>query len=74
MRSFATPLCRAGHLPNKGGDHCAVLVSPNDIGSSLRDANEEQGAGADPISTLVGEMSGRTEGAAGILGTGRACP
>ena len=52
------PLCPAGHLPHKGGDQPTVRFSPiagiaeGTMGVKL------------PISPLVGEMSGRTEGGA----------
>ncbi len=48
-----TPLCLARHLPHKGGDrlwHRRVPYKRNMGGESK------------PISPLVGEMSGRTEG------------
>jgi len=59
-----TPLCPAGHLPHKGGDRLGlpgrstliVWPKPHHL----------------PISPLVGEMSGRTEG--GIAPTEPAAP
>ena len=49
-----TPLCSAGHLPHKGGDRLVAGFQPN---------NESGASGfVQPISPLVGEMSGRTEG------------
>ena len=50
------PLCPAGHLPHRGGDQPPARLSPI-IGAA-------RGAGRVklPISPLVGEMSGRTEG------------
>ena len=55
---YVAPLCPAGHLPHKGGDQSAALLSP--IGSVV----EGVPAAKLPISLLVGEMSGRTEGGA----------
>ncbi len=52
------PLSKGGHLPRKGGDQSAALLSP--IGSVV----EGVPAAKLPISPLVGEMSGRTEGGA----------
>jgi len=53
---WLTPLCPAGHLPHKGGDRQVARLSPYaEVGASGR---------AQPISLLVGEMSGRTEGGA----------
>ena len=53
------PLCPAGHLPLKGGDHAG-----RDAG--IKPAALPVGADSDDgvISPLVGEMSGRTEGGA----------
>ncbi|PSJ61785.1 hypothetical protein C7I84_09295 [Mesorhizobium ephedrae] len=53
-----TPLCPAGHLPHKGGDWLSSPLSPI--------ANVAGWAAMSklPISPLVGEMSGRTEGGA----------
>ena len=56
MILYVAPLCPAGHLPHKGGDRTAVLFSP--IASLVKGAMSEKL----PISPLVGEMSGRTEG------------
>ncbi|PZV34525.1 hypothetical protein B5V02_30820 [Mesorhizobium kowhaii] len=52
------PLCPAGHLPHKGGDQRLGPLSPiaNVAGRVL--------FATLPISTQVGEMSGRTEGGA----------
>ncbi|PSJ57545.1 lytic murein transglycosylase [Mesorhizobium ephedrae] len=55
---FRTPLCPAGHLPRKGGDRLAALLSP------IADAAECGRRAKLPISPLAGEMSGRTEGGA----------
>ncbi|TIO48696.1 MAG: lytic murein transglycosylase, partial [Mesorhizobium sp.] len=51
-----TPLWPAGHLPRKGGDRTAPLVSP------IANAEEKAPKAKLPISPLAGEMSGRTEG------------
>ncbi|RWE27184.1 MAG: lytic murein transglycosylase, partial [Mesorhizobium sp.] len=52
------PLCPAGHLPLKGGDwQLKRRISPSDVGDWRRWMRQ-------PISPLVGEMSGRTEGGA----------
>ncbi|TGS12966.1 lytic murein transglycosylase [Mesorhizobium sp. M2E.F.Ca.ET.209.01.1.1] len=58
MVLYGAPLCPAGHLPRKGGDQLSSRLSPivHVAGSS--------GAPKLPISPLVGEMSGRTEGGA----------
>ncbi|PSJ61125.1 lytic murein transglycosylase [Mesorhizobium ephedrae] len=58
MAPRRTPLCPAGHLPRKGGDWPAALVSP------ILHAAEEPVSSKLPISPLAGEMSGRTEGSA----------
>ncbi|RWK57533.1 MAG: endonuclease domain-containing protein, partial [Mesorhizobium sp.] len=50
-------LCPAGHLPHLGGDRMPLPLSP--IFNGCRQA----GTRKLPISPLVGEMSGRTEGA-----------
>src|SRR5690606_4771119 len=55
---YVAPLCPAGHLPHEGGDRPAARVSP--IASSAGKADRSKL----PISPLVGEMSGRTEGGA----------
>ncbi|PBB13561.1 hypothetical protein CK231_13885 [Mesorhizobium loti] len=54
----SAPLCPAGHLPHKGGDQMPRWLSP------IFSAAELSGAPKLPISPLVGEMSGRTEGGA----------
>jgi hypothetical protein len=53
---YVAPLCPAGHLPHKGGDRPAALVS------LIANAAEWANSSKLPISPLVGEMSGRTEG------------
>jgi hypothetical protein len=58
------PLCPAGHLPLKGGDwqlHRLALLC------NRSDWRKPSGR---PISTLEGEMSGRTEGGAKERGVG----
>ncbi|NKK65601.1 hypothetical protein GFL88_19115 [Rhizobium leguminosarum bv. viciae] len=50
-----TPLCPAGHLPHKGGDRKSAELW-------RRPSRLWQGACAQPISLLVGEMPGRAEG------------
>ncbi|ESZ77428.1 hypothetical protein X726_10570 [Mesorhizobium sp. L103C105A0] len=50
------PLCPAGHLPHKGGDHQSSLPSP------IFDVAREARSPKLLISPQVGEMSGRTEG------------
>ena len=52
------PLCPAGHLPHKGGDRTASMVSP------IFYAPRWSQKSTLPISPPVGEMSGRTEGGA----------
>ncbi|TIT21199.1 MAG: hypothetical protein E5W70_18035 [Mesorhizobium sp.] len=52
------PLCPAGHLPHLGGDRRQSRLSPIVYVAGL------SGAPKLPISLLVGEMSGRTEGGA----------
>ncbi|PDQ22185.1 hypothetical protein CN311_04545 [Mesorhizobium sanjuanii] len=56
------PLCPAGHLPHEGGDWTSRRLSPISIKAEGREAAKL------PISPLVGEMSGRTEGGAKELG------
>ncbi|TRB02322.1 lytic murein transglycosylase [Rhizobium rhizogenes] len=51
-----TPLCPAGHLPHKEGDHARRGFA---LIKSLR---MEQRKSRLPISLLVGEMPGRAEG------------
>ncbi|GLS38952.1 hypothetical protein GCM10010869_45490 [Mesorhizobium tianshanense] len=55
---YGAPLCPAGHLPHLGGDWMSRRLSPiTDVAGWA--------AGTElPISPLVGEMSGRTEGGA----------
>ncbi len=52
------PLWPAGHLPHKGGDQALPAISPITSVARASEALEL------PISPLVGEMSGRTEGGA----------
>ncbi|RWM82619.1 MAG: hypothetical protein EOR81_04955 [Mesorhizobium sp.] len=52
------PLCPAGHLPHLGGDRPSPPPSP------IATVAGVSGAPKLPISPLVGEMSGRTEGGA----------
>ena len=54
----SAPLCPAGHLPHMGGDQMSRGLSP------VFNAVRLSGAPKLPISPLVGEMSGRTEGGA----------
>ncbi|RST87210.1 hypothetical protein EJC49_06745 [Aquibium carbonis] len=52
------PLCPAGHLPHEGGDRqCRRWRFPCNVG-------DWRNPSCRPISPLVGEMSGRTEGGA----------
>ncbi|PAQ01823.1 hypothetical protein CIT25_10260 [Mesorhizobium mediterraneum] len=53
----SAPLCPAGHLPHLGGDW--QLRRPAQLPALVVGES-----GGDPISPLVGEMSGRTEGGA----------
>ncbi|KAB1125143.1 hypothetical protein F4V90_12430 [Neorhizobium galegae] len=66
MRSGHTPLCPAGHLPHKGGDWQGAPASRNIERIQRHSGNLESILRARhryyPISPLVGEMSGRTEG------------
>ncbi len=55
---YGTPLCPAGHLPPKGGDHSTCLFSP--LSCVDREATTFQLL----ISPLGGEMAGRPEGGA----------
>ncbi|QGX76590.1 lytic murein transglycosylase [Mesorhizobium japonicum R7A] len=55
---YGAPLCPAGHLPHKGGDRMLSVIS------LIADAIGMSEALKQPISPLVGEMSGRTEGGA----------
>ena len=54
----SAPLCPAGHLPHKGGDQMARPLSP------IFEVEDEVTKPELPISPLMGEMSGRTEGGA----------
>ena len=54
---YGAPLCPAGHLPHKGGDRPSSADFAN-----LRTLAEKAPTAELPISPLVGEMSGRTEG------------
>ncbi|MBP1880271.1 cobaltochelatase CobN [Agrobacterium rubi] len=61
----ATPLCPAGHLPLKGGDRKA---SPTPLFAQPLSWPKDR---CESISSLEGEMSGRTEGGShGHDGTG----
>ncbi|TIQ33152.1 MAG: hypothetical protein E5X48_24800 [Mesorhizobium sp.] len=62
------PLCPAGHLPHLGGDRMSRWLSP--ISGKARRAP----ATKLPISPLVGEMSGRTEGGAKERGLSEFAP
>ena len=53
---YVAPLCPAGHLPLKGGDHLASTLSLISGVSRVMPATKL------PLSPLEGEMSGRTEG------------
>ncbi|TGP89984.1 hypothetical protein EN856_24180 [Mesorhizobium sp. M8A.F.Ca.ET.213.01.1.1] len=55
---YGAPLCPAGHLPHEGGDWMSSSPSP------ISNVARMSGAPKLPISPLVGEMSGRTEGGA----------
>ncbi|BCG93666.1 hypothetical protein MesoLj131a_25300 [Mesorhizobium sp. 131-2-1] len=54
----SAPLCPAGHLPHLGGDQMSRRLS------AILGIAELSSAPKLPISPLVGEMSGRTEGGA----------
>ncbi|RUX04452.1 MAG: hypothetical protein EOS71_30380 [Mesorhizobium sp.] len=56
--SRGAPLCPAGHLPHEGGDWLYQSLSP------LFKVEGQARPAKLPISPLVGEMSGRTEGGA----------
>ncbi|RWK99520.1 MAG: lytic murein transglycosylase, partial [Mesorhizobium sp.] len=56
MLAGQRPLCPAGHLPHVGGDRMSRVLS------LISDVEEETPTQKLPISPLVGEMSGRTEG------------
>src|SRR5690606_31012608 len=53
---YVAPLCPAGHLPHKGGDRQLR------VHRSFYKAGDWRKQNGRPISPLVGEMSGRTEG------------
>ncbi len=55
---YVAPLCPAGHLPHEGGDQLVAQLS------AIAHAAVGVPAAKLPISPLVGEMSGRTEGGA----------
>ncbi|AZV21055.1 hypothetical protein EJ079_19455 [Mesorhizobium sp. M7A.F.Ce.TU.012.03.2.1] len=55
---YGAPLCPAGHLPHGWGDWLSSRPSPISNVAGREPAPEL------PISLLVGEMSGRTEGGA----------
>ena len=55
---YGAPLWPAGHLPHKGGDQPSPVISPAANVGRFGEALKQ------PISTLVGEMSGRTQGSA----------
>ncbi|PBC03366.1 hypothetical protein CK220_14825 [Mesorhizobium sp. WSM3860] len=54
----SAPLCPAGHLPHLGGDQMSRRLS------AITNVKGMIAAPKPPISPLVGEMSGRTEGGA----------
>ncbi|RWA77687.1 MAG: hypothetical protein E5X49_01005 [Mesorhizobium sp.] len=58
MAFLRAPLCPGGHLPHKGGNQPSRRLSPTAC------VARTGGAPKLPISPLVGEMSGRTEGGA----------
>ncbi|TIL85663.1 MAG: hypothetical protein E5Y68_02755 [Mesorhizobium sp.] len=58
MAERGAPLCPAGHLPHLGGDWLSLLISP------ITKVARRVPSSKLPISPLVGEMSGRTEGGA----------
>ncbi|ARP64692.1 hypothetical protein A9K65_015965 [Mesorhizobium sp. WSM1497] len=55
---MSAPLWPAGHLPRKGGDRQLQLLRLSCNAGNLPKADEST------ISSLAGEMSGRTEGGA----------
>ncbi|TPM94707.1 lytic murein transglycosylase [Mesorhizobium sp. B2-1-3A] len=57
MALYGAPLCPAGHLPHEGGDR------PSPRPSRIFKVAGKSEASKLLISPLVGEMSGRTEGA-----------
>jgi len=59
MPDLFTPLCPAGHLPHKGGDHIGMDAFAQQVTFQI-----SQKWQCRLISPLVGEMSGRTEGGA----------
>ncbi|RWK64503.1 MAG: lytic murein transglycosylase, partial [Mesorhizobium sp.] len=58
MAFLRAPFCPAGHLPHLGGDWPSSLISP------ITNVARRVPSPELPISPLVGEMSGRTEGGA----------
>ncbi|RUW45871.1 hypothetical protein EOA32_33065 [Mesorhizobium sp. M1A.F.Ca.ET.072.01.1.1] len=58
MALYGAPLCPAGHLPHKWGDHPSSRLFANRQRCRIGEAAKL------PISPQVGEMSGRTEGGA----------
>ncbi|AZO39117.1 hypothetical protein EOA27_32435 [Mesorhizobium sp. M2A.F.Ca.ET.037.01.1.1] len=58
-RRDSAPLCPTGHLPHLGGDQPSRGLSP------IANAGGKAPARELPISPVVGEMSGRTEGGEG---------
>ncbi|EBX4817199.1 hypothetical protein DRY87_26660, partial [Salmonella enterica subsp. enterica serovar Newport] len=65
-RRDSAPLCPVGHLPHKGGDQPAPLISP--IPSSGAKVHEWSAKAPRVISPLEGEMSDRTEGGGRVRG------
>ncbi|NKK75019.1 lytic murein transglycosylase [Rhizobium leguminosarum bv. viciae] len=68
----ATPLCLAGHLPHKKGDHKLLCFS-----ASQRDCRFGWPivlGSIQPTSPLVGEMPGKAEGAAPSTAHLGSCP
>ncbi|MNI00114.1 hypothetical protein D3C73_529010 [compost metagenome] len=59
---WLTPLCPAGHLPHKGGDHKQRAHGPKTIPRGIQRLPMEWRVKAHPISPFVGEMPGRAEG------------
>ncbi|TIT73312.1 MAG: hypothetical protein E5W57_28410, partial [Mesorhizobium sp.] len=59
----SAPLCPAWHLPHKGGDQMSSPLSPIANAAIANTAGNARSREL-PISPLMGEMSGRTEGGA----------